>query len=81
MRNRPIPLAVYTPKVSDLKGFSIVILNHGYNFNEPEAYLGYSFLGEALAKNGCFVIRIQHDLVTDDLLILEGEPQLVRLPS
>jgi hypothetical protein len=50
VRNRPIPLAVYTPKVSDLKGFSIVILNHGYNFNEPEAYLGYSFLGEALAK-------------------------------
>jgi predicted dienelactone hydrolase len=81
VRNRPILLATYAPKVSDLKGFSVVILNHGYNFNEVGAYLGYSFLGEALAKNGYFVVSIEHDLATDDLLVLEGEPQIVRLPS
>ena len=81
VRNRPIPIATYTPKATDLNGLPIVILNHGYNFNEAGAYLGYSFLGETLAKNGYFVVSIEHDLATDDLLVLEGEPQIVRLPS
>jgi predicted esterase len=81
LRNRPIPIATYTPKAADLNDFPIVILNHGYNFNEAGAYLGYSFLGEILAKNDYFVVSIEHDLATDDLLVLEGEPQIVRLPS
>ena len=81
VRNRPIPIATYAPKATDLNGFPVVILNHGYNLNEAGAYLAYSFLGEALAKNGYFVVSIEHDLVTDDLLVLEGEPQIVRLPS
>jgi predicted dienelactone hydrolase len=81
VRNRPIPIATYTPKTTDLNGLPIVILNHGYNFNEAGAYLGYSFLGETLAANGYFVVSIEHDLPTDDLLISEGKPQIVRLPS
>jgi predicted dienelactone hydrolase len=81
VRNRAIPIAVYAPKVGNLKGLPIVILNHGYNYNESGAYLAYSYLGETLATHGYFVVSIEHDLVTDDLLVLEGKPQLARLPS
>lgn len=81
IRNREIPIAIYAPDVEELAGFPIVIFNHGYNYNQPGAYLGYSFITKALAKNGYVVVSVEHDLPSDELLILEGKPQVVRKPS
>lgn len=81
IRDREIPIAIYAPSLEDLSKLPIVIMNPGYNSNQPGAYLGYSYLTEELCKNGYFVVSIEHDLITDDTLVLEGFPRVVRMPS
>ncbi|MFN7709937.1 MAG: alpha/beta hydrolase family protein [Holosporales bacterium] len=39
----------------------VVIISHGYQIKNTE----YSFIAQALAAHGYFVVSIQHDLVTD----------------
>lgn len=81
-RNRAVPVAIYRPKKTPPTGKQrVVIMSHGYGFNEGGAYLGYSYLTEELASEGFFVTSIQHELPTDSLLPLTGTPQIVRRPS
>lgn len=75
-RNRPIPLAFYTPK--NHKSRRLVIVNHGYGQNRGGDYLAYSYLTNYLASKGCFVVSIQHELPGDSLLPMTGIPQIVR---
>ena len=79
-RNREIPIAIYKPtsKVSGKQ--KLIIFSHGYGQNKGEDYLAYSYLTEFLATKGFFVVSIQHELATDSLLPLTGNPQIVRRP-
>jgi predicted peptidase len=81
-RNRKIPVIIYQPK-ADLKLIKpyFVVISHGYGFNEGNPYLGYSFIAENLAKKGCFVVSVQHELPTDDLLAMEGDLRTTRKPN
>ncbi len=62
-RNRLIPIEIYINKILNAKSHlkNPVIINHGYTIKNSE----YTFIAEALAREGYFVISIQHDLETD----------------
>lgn len=79
-RKREIPIAIYKPtsKVSGKQ--KLIIFSHGYGQNKGGDYLAYSYLTEFLAAKGFFVVSIQHELTTDSLLPLTGNPQIVRRP-
>jgi predicted esterase len=78
-RNRLIPVAFYSPIVKDkISNQQLVIVSHGYGENKPGANKSYSYLTKKLASKGYFVVSIQHELPTDDLLPLTGIPQVVR---
>lgn len=79
-RERSIPLAIYSP-VQHTKKCEVVIMNHGYDQNRGGAYKDYSAITRKLASEGYFVISIQHELASDDLLPLEGKPYEVRMPN
>lgn len=79
-RQREIPIAIYKPTSKVLVKQKIVIFSHGYGQNKGGDYLAYSYLTEFLATKGFFVVSIQHELVTDSLLPLTGNPQIVRRP-
>jgi len=77
-RNRKIPVAVYLPK--KIQNAPLVIIGHGYNFNQEGTNKGYSFIAKELAKKGYLVASIQHELPTDNLMPTTGDIQVVRKP-
>lgn len=78
-RNRLIPVAVYKPIVKEkIRNQQLVIVSHGYGGNKPDANKLYSYITKKLASKGYYVVSIQHELPTDDLLPLTGIPQVVR---
>ncbi|MBZ4191802.1 alpha/beta hydrolase family protein [Niabella beijingensis] len=79
-RNRIIPVAIYRPAAKGTAGLTPVILSHGYGANKGGDYLEYSYLTEALAEKGYYVLSIQHELPTDSLIPMTGIPQVVRRP-
>jgi predicted peptidase len=79
-RQREIPIAIYKPSSKVFRKQKLVIFNHGYGQNKGGDYLAYSYLTEFLALKGYFVVSIQHELITDSLLPLAGNPQIVRRP-
>lgn len=79
-RQREIPIAIYKLKNKKDHKRKIIILSHGYGYNRGGANLDYSFLTNFLAEKGYFVISIQHELSTDSLLPLTGNPQVLRRP-
>lgn len=79
-RARLIPLAVYCPEAGTQES-GVVIFSHGYDKNAGGSYKAYSYLTRTLAENGYFVISIQHELPGDDLLAMEGNLYLNRLPN
>ncbi len=80
-RQREIPIAIYQPKsIKKIKNQGVIIFSHGYGQNKGGDYLAYSYLNEFLASKGYFVASIQHELSTDSLLPLTGNPQIVRRP-
>jgi len=80
-RQRRVPIAMYKPESKKKhKKIPLVIFSHGYGENQGGDYLIYSYLNENLAQNGYFVASVQHELPTDDLLPVQGIPQIVRRP-
>ena len=80
-RNRVIPIALFLPeKFKDSNAVKLVVFSHGYGSNYPLNYLNYSYLTKRLAAAGFWVLSIQHELKTDDLLPTSGNIQQVRLP-
>lgn len=80
-RNRKIPVALYLPKTNTkLPHQQIIIFSHGYGANQGGDYLIYSYLMNSLASKGYYVVSIQHELPTDNLIPKEGKPQIVRMP-
>ena len=64
-RGRNVPLVIYQ---GDTINKSVVIISHGYGVKNTE----YSFIANALATHGYFVVSIQHDLETDKPLHTTG---------
>jgi predicted esterase len=79
-RNRSIPIAIFTNENKTKGKQKLVIFSHGYGQNKGGDYLAYSYLTNFLAEKGYFVVSIQHELQTDELLPLSGIPQIVRRP-
>jgi predicted peptidase len=81
-RNRKIPVAIFQPK-SDTKinNHRVIIFSHGYGENKGGDNMIYSYLTETLASKGYFVISIQHELPTDDLLAMDGDLKVTRKPN
>ncbi len=79
-RERSIPLAIYSPSQNSTK-CKVVIMNHGYDRNRGGAYKDYSTITRKLASKGYFVISIQHELVDDALLAMEGSLYETRMPN
>ena len=81
-RNRKIPVAVFYPKTdSKINNQQVIIFSHGYGENKGGDNMIYSYLTENLASKGYFVISIQHELPTDDLLAMEGDFKVTRKPN
>ena len=80
-RNRKVPVAFYYKKSLTFTKMPVVIFSHGYGMNNPYSNLDYNYLLANLAQQGYFVASIQHELPTDDLVPLEGKPQVVRRPN
>ena len=80
-RKRVIPVAFYLPKnKTSYPNLPIVIISHGYNQNLPGTNKAYSYFAENLSLKDNFVISIQHELPTDDLLPMSGKVQESRKP-
>lgn len=80
-RVRKIPVAFYLKKGVEHKNKAVIIFSHGYGKNTPDSNLDYNYLLGNLAQKGYFVASIQHELPSDDLLPLEGNPQILRRPN
>ncbi len=77
LRQRRIPIALSKP-TKEKANQQIIIFSHGYGQNQGGDYLAYSYLTKYLTEKGYFVVSIQHELPTDDLIPLDGIPQVVR---
>lgn len=64
-RDRNVPVVIYQGETINK---SVVIISHGYGAKNTE----YSFIANALAATGYFVVSIQHDLETDKPLPTTG---------
>ncbi|MFV5685161.1 serine aminopeptidase domain-containing protein [Flavobacterium sp. GB2R13] len=81
-RKRLIPVAFYLLQTNEkIINQKVVLVSHGYAENTPGANKGYSYLTKNLASKGYFVVSIQHELPTDDLIPKIGIPQVVRRPN
>ncbi len=80
-RQRLIPVAVTKPDGNNTDGLKVIVMNHGYDKNMGGSYKTYSYLTDALAANGIFVISIQHELPDDDFLAMEGNFYETRMPN
>ncbi|KIO53368.1 alpha/beta hydrolase family protein [Flavobacterium hibernum] len=81
-RNRKVPIAIFYPKTDfKISNQQIIIFSHGYGENKGGDNMIYSYLTENLASKGYFVISIQHELPTDDLLAMEGDFKVTRKPN
>lgn len=79
-RSRLIPINLYinTQRKANagILKMPVVIINHGYTVKNTE----YSFLANALAAQGYFVVSIQHDLKTDTTFPTTGNLYEQRKP-
>jgi len=81
-RNRKIPIAIYQPKDIKQANKIPIFFSHGYGENNGSDYLqAYTYLTEFLASKGYFVVSIQHELKTDELLAMTGKLQETRRPN
>lgn len=68
IRERSVPIQIYEPATEENHPPPLVIINHGYSVGSEE----YTFIAEPLAKQGYFVVSIQHDLPDDPELPRTG---------
>lgn len=81
VRQRTIPIAIYTPSGASAIGMPVILFSHGYNENKPGTYLLYRWLLEPLAKEGFVVVSVQHELPTDEPLAMRGNIAELRRPG
>lgn len=78
-RQRVVPLGLYVPAGEAPK--QVVLFNHGYGGIDPQAYRSYTYLTRELARQGWFVISVQHERPGDAPLAMEGDLNRNRLPN
>jgi hypothetical protein len=74
-RSRIIPLEIYENHTKNQ--LPVIIISQGYSVKNTE----YSFIANALAARGYFVISLQHDLKSDPALPVTGNIFLRRKPT
>ncbi|QDP84182.1 alpha/beta hydrolase [Chryseobacterium sp. SNU WT5] len=81
-RDRLIPVAIYQPVNLKVGNITPIIFSHGYGGNKGDDYaVDYTYLLEALAEKGYFIISIQHELKNDDLLPMDEPFKTTRMPN
>lgn len=80
-RNRKIPVAIYSTTNEKIENQIPIIFSHGWGENKGGDYFRYSYLTEFLASKGYFVVSIQHELPTDEMLAMDGKFQITRRPN
>ncbi|WP_241489136.1 alpha/beta hydrolase [Chryseobacterium indologenes] len=80
-RGRKIPIAIYQPKNKKTSKLTPIIFSHGWGENKGGDYFVYSYLTKLLASKGYFVVSIQHELPTDEMLAIDGNFQVTRMPN
>lgn len=81
-RNREIPIAIYQTKDPKNSNKIPIIFSHGYGENNGKDYLrDYTYLNEFLVSKGYFVVSVQHELKTDELLAMTGKLKETRRPN
>lgn len=78
---RTIPIAIYRHGDKAMDGSPVILFSHGYNENKPGTYLLYRWLLEPLVKDGHVVVSVQHELVGDPPLEMQGDIRAARRPS
>ena len=82
IRNRKIPIAIYQPENEKSGNKISIFFSHGYGMLHGDAYIkDYPYLLEALTKNGYFVVSVQHELKTDELLSRELPAKKFRMEN
>lgn len=76
-RSRQIPIQVYALSDSTQWNGELVILSAGYGSSNTE----YSYITEKLAKKGYYVISIQHEIQTDEMLPSGDDIMTLRAPN
>ncbi len=77
LRNRIIPIEIYTPISKRHFNNRLVILSAGYWCVNT----GYSYISNHLCKKGYIVVSIQHELQTDTILPSGKDMYKLRLPN
>lgn len=81
-RDRLIPVEIFVPKNMKTSGLTPVIFNHGYGANKGDDYsVNYTYLLETLGEKKFFVISIQHELKTDELLSMDEPFKITRMEN
>lgn len=81
-RNRVIPVAIYGHLNKKMVSETPIIFSHGYGGNKGGDYIeDYTYLLETLASKGYFVISIQQELKTDELLATDEPLKVTRMPN
>lgn len=76
-RNRQIPIQIYSLSDSSKWNSELVVLNAGYGSSNTE----YTYIAQELAKKGYYVISIQHEIQTDDMLPSGDDIIQLRMPN
>lgn len=76
-RNRQIPIQIYALSDSTEWNGELVILNAGYGSSNTE----YTYITSKLAQKGYYVISIQHEIQTDELLPSGDDMIALRTPN
>lgn len=80
-RSRKIPVAIYQPKNKKTAHLTPIIFSHGWGENKGGDYFVYSYLTKLLASKGYFVVSIQHELPGDEMLAMDGNLRVTRMPN
>ena len=76
-RNRQIPIQIYSLSDSTQWNGELVLLSAGYGSSNTE----YTYITQELAKNGYYVISIQHEIQTDEMLPSGDDIIQLRTPN
>lgn len=76
-RNREIPIQIYSLSDSNQRNGELVILNAGYGASNTE----YEYITQKLAQKGYYVISIQHEIQTDEMIPSGDDIIKLRMPN
>lgn len=76
-RNRQIPIQIYSLSDSKLWNGKLVLLNAGYGSSNTE----YDYIAQELAEGGYYVVSVQHEIQTDEMIPSGDDIIKLRMPN